>query len=155
VVHPELALEAIGGPAVGCHHHPGVVDQQVDPQVGVPQRVGGGPDRPQRGQVQLCRGHAALRRAVQDAVRGGLGLRDVAAGQHDGGAAGGEHPRDLEADPGVGAGDDGDPARLGRDVGFGPPGGARAGLRYLAHAGFLPAAAGLMSGPAQLGPAGR
>ena len=76
----------------------------------------------QRRQVEFLQLDAGAGRGLLDAVRGILALVDVAYGQHDVRALGGERGGGLEAEAGVGTGDDGGAASLVGNVGGGPVG---------------------------------
>ena len=101
VVGAVLQLEAVLGLAVARRrHHPGVVDQQVERAR---------PSARRSSRTDACEARSSRSTRVEPAIAGGgppPGL-DVAAGQHDGGAVGGELPGGVHADPGVGAGHDG------------------------------------------------
>src|SRR4029077_11360257 len=86
--------------------HACVVDQQVDGFVIGAQLVGGRADGLQRRQVELLDGDTGAGGGPGDEVGGSLALFDIAHGEHDVCALGGERGGGLVAEPGVGAGDD-------------------------------------------------
>ena len=67
MVSAELHLEPVGGELLGRPHHPGVVDQQVDPRVGLAQRAGGGAHRGQRAEVEFLQRDVGVRVGGDDA----------------------------------------------------------------------------------------
>jgi hypothetical protein len=112
MVDGELHLEPVLGPPLGDAHHARVVDEHVDVGTGAQAPPGGLAHRCQRREVerlQLERGAGDL---AQDRAASLLGLALVARRHHDERALTGELPGDLEPEPAVRPGDDGDPARL-------------------------------------------
>ena len=107
VVGSELQLEPVPGGLPGREHHPGVVDQQVDPRVPGPQFACGGADGIQRGQVEGLDHDVRAGGGAGDAGGGALALLGVPHGQHHRRAARGEDPGGLEPQAGVRAGDHG------------------------------------------------
>ncbi|CAO5192575.1 putative Endonuclease IV [Frankia sp. AiPs1] len=97
-------------------HHPGIVDQQVNPGMLRPDPPGRRVHRPERGQVQVLHPHigggrAAGRGDLRADVGGGrLSQGHITTGQNDGGAVPGENSRGLETEAGVGAGDHNTPS---------------------------------------------
>jgi hypothetical protein len=108
VVGAELQLEPVFGGRLRWVHHAGVVDQQVDAVVVGPKLFCGNANGLQRRQVEFLQGHVDVGTALADQRDGVLALVEVAHRQHDVCALGGECGRGLVAEPGVGAGDDGD-----------------------------------------------
>jgi hypothetical protein len=98
VVGAELQLEAVGGMRERRDHHARVVDEQVE--IALP--AGGElADRGEVGEVEPADlGRAGHRRG------GRLALGDVADGEDDASAGGGERARRGAADAAVAAGDD-------------------------------------------------
>jgi hypothetical protein len=82
VVGAELQLEPVPGGLPGREHHPGVVDQQVDPGVLGPQFAGGGADGIQAGQVEGLDRDVRAGGGAGDAGGGALALLGVPHGQH-------------------------------------------------------------------------
>jgi len=107
VVGSELQLEPVTGGLLRREHHPGVVDQQVDPGVPGPQLVCGGADGIQRGQVEGLDHDVRARGGAGDAGGGALALLDVPHCQHHRRTARGEDLGGLEPEAGVRAGDHG------------------------------------------------
>ena len=112
VVGSELQLEPVTGGLLRREHHPGVVDQQVDPRVPGPQLVCGGADGIQRGQVDGLDHDVRARGGAGDAGGGALALLDVPHCQHHRRTARGEDLGGLEPEAGVRAGDHGYPSLL-------------------------------------------
>ena len=96
---------------------PALLIKQVDGVVLGAQFIGGGADRLQRGQVEFLQRDAGAGAGRGDAVGGVLALVEVADGEHDVRALGGERRGGLVAEAGVGAGDDGRAAGLVGNVG--------------------------------------
>src|SRR5712692_7455425 len=103
----ELQLEPVTGGLLGREHHPGVVDQQVDPRVLGPQLACGGADGIQRGQVEGLDHDVRAGGGAGDAGGGALALLGVPHCQHHRRAARGEDPGGLEPEAGIRAGDHG------------------------------------------------
>ena len=122
VVDAELQLEPVGRASFVDRHQACVVDEQVEPLVLRLETVGEGGHRGQVGQVELPDIDQRGRHLTQQLPAGGLGPAGVAASQYDPGAAGGEHPGDLEAEARVGARHDGEAAGPVGDVGSAPAG---------------------------------
>ena len=120
VVDAELQLEAVGGAAVRRHHHPRVVDYQVDTLAGGPDLTGRHTDGLQRGKVQRHHPDVGARRRGTDPGDRVVRLALVPAAEDQPRAARGEHPPRLEADAGVAPGDHRRAAGLIRHVRLGP-----------------------------------
>ncbi len=117
VVGAELQLEAVLGGRLRRVHHAGVVDQQVDAVVVGAQLLRGGADDSSEVRSSSCSATSAPGAAGGDAGGGVLALVEVAHGEHHVGAVRGEGLGGLEAQAGVGAGDDGDAPGLVGNVG--------------------------------------
>ena len=121
VIGAELHLEAVGGVAARDGHDPGVVDEHVETVgVGLPPQPGELIDRGQVGEIESLYLDGRLRGARADLLGGRLALGHVAHGEGDLGTVAGERQCGLEAQAGVGAGDDGPAAGLVGDIRCGP-----------------------------------
>ena len=122
VVGAELQLEAVLGVALRRVHHAGVVDQQVDAVVVGAQLLGGLAGGLQRCQVEFLQRDVGIRGAPLNQQCGILAFVEVAHREDDVRALFGQRGCGLEAEAGVGAGDDGDATGLVRNVGGCPLG---------------------------------
>ena len=127
VVGRELKLDPVRGHGPRRHHHPGVVDQQVEVLVVVGHLAGEATDRLQVGEVEEPDLDPGGRHRVADRHLGLLRLPGAARGPHNGRAGAGELARRDQAEAAVGAGDDGRAAALVGDLvgcpaGHGPDG---------------------------------
>lgn len=111
MICPDLHFEAVGGACVRHGHHPGVVDEHIDPVDG----VGEFAHRGQVGEIEPA--HLGER---PDPIGDRLALVDIAAGEHHPRTRAGQGARGHGAEPAVGAGDDEGPALLIGDVGDAP-----------------------------------
>ena len=106
MVGAELGLEAVGRVTERRRHHARIGDDEVKRLVARRQRGGTGTDTRERGEVELDQ----LERPAPDLGistdlgRGAFGLREVAGGAHDPGAAPGEGPGRLDPQAGRHAG---------------------------------------------------
>src|SRR5215218_8497374 len=120
VVDGQLHLEPVLGPPLGDAHQAGVVDQDVDAPVAGQDPLGRLPHRGLGGEVQWLQLQRGVGDLVADRRHRRLGLGLVAGGHHHVAALAGQLPGHLQAEAAVGAGDDGDGARLVGDLGGGP-----------------------------------
>jgi len=120
MVDGELHLEPVLGPPLGDGHHTRVVDEHVDVVMGAEDPLGRLAHRCQRRQVERLQREGGAGDLAQDRAASLLGLAQVAQRHHDERTLTGELPGDLEPEAAVHAGDDGNPARLVRDVRCGP-----------------------------------
>jgi hypothetical protein len=120
VVDRELHLEPVLGPPLGDGHQASVVDQDVDPPMAGEDPLGRLPHRGLGGQVERLQLQGGAGDLVADRRHRRLRLGLVAGGHHDMAALSGQFPGHLQPEAAVGAGDDGDGARLVGDLGGGP-----------------------------------
>ena len=120
VVDAELHLVAVVGLPLRHRHQPGVVHEQVDLRVLLGDRVRGGLDRRLTAEVERDQLDRRRRVVLQDPRLRRRRLVLVAHRHDDVSALAGECLGGLEAEPPIGAGDDGDASGLIGDVGDGP-----------------------------------
>src|SRR5882757_531171 len=116
MVCPELQLEALFGLALRRGQHPTVVDQQVESAMPGQEVVGEAGDGVQVGQIQRRRRDACVRGLVADPPHCLKAPVMVTACGDDVGALECQLSSGLESQLAVGAGHQGGPARLARDV---------------------------------------
>ncbi len=107
MIYADLHFEAVGGFAAGRGHHPGVVQQNIQPPVVRAEGFSKIADRlltrqVQRHDFQRCAGNL-----IQDVIAGGVGTLHAARRQNDVCAFAGQRQRAFKAQPAVGPGDDG------------------------------------------------
>ena len=115
-----LGVEAVHGGALRHRHHTGVAHQDVDARVLGGDGVGGGLHRGERAEVEFDDLQGRVRVRGEDLVACARGLGLIAGRHDDVGAVTGERLGRGQAQPAVGAGDDGGLAVQVGDVVDGP-----------------------------------
>jgi hypothetical protein len=93
VVRAELELEAVGRPAARSAHHPGVVDQQVEAVMRIPEALGKTAHGIQAREVELLELNLGVRDRGPNLIYRGVSLVEIAAGQHHACAGASQLPR--------------------------------------------------------------
>ena len=140
VVDAELLLEPVDRLATGDRHDAGVVHEQVDRLVLVPERRGAGAHRGERGEVDRRARIGPVGRPLGHGVEGAGETVGIPAGEHHVGALRAERDGRLEAEAAVRPGHDRDPSRLVDDVGRRPT---------AAHAVVRPASTAIVAASAR------
>ncbi len=117
VIGAELEFEIVFGEmAGGDGHNAGVVDEDIDGVATVVEDLSELMNRSEISEIEREAFELSIRMFRANAVGGTVSLGEVAAGEDDVCAGGGEFFCDVEAGAGVGAGDDGEASGLRGDI---------------------------------------
>jgi hypothetical protein len=112
MIGAELELEALSGPEQRGQHHARVVDQQIEPIVRCRKAMGEGRHGVEIGEIQDVGCGRSGRLLGSNPLGRGAALVRISAREHHVRAASRQLARDLQADAGVGPGDNGRVRRL-------------------------------------------